>query len=101
VRYYYYNYYSSDDIRKIHIPAFGSVLYDIHVFAKAGGYFNWKCQGDFEFFQRTFNNFSEYAIEDFLYYHRIRKDSLMYNNDTSMDSEYRWNLQNQIITYNF
>ena len=101
IRFKYYDFKTLNDAKKMNVYAYGSVLYDKKVFEAAGGYQDWKCSGDYEFFERVKNSFSLKEIDECLYYHRLRNDSLMHDPDTAMNSQYRLKLNSIVKKYNF
>ena len=101
VRYWYKEFYQNNTYTNRNFCAYGSILYDKKVFEIAGGFQNWKCSGDYEFFERVKNTFSVYEIKNYIYLHRIRPDSLMHAKETSMTSDYRKKLNSIVRNYRF
>ncbi len=101
VRYKYIDYHNKDSMTHNNQYAYGSIMFNASILKKAGGYINWKCSGDYEFYTRIKNNVSAYELDTEIYYHRIRKDSLMSDKSTSMNSDYRQHINAIVQSYDF
>lgn len=88
-----------NNVRNMYMRAMGSVFYKKNVIDKAGGYRDWWCSADYDFFTRIKNQIKIKDINQPLFYRRVHSNSLSERDETGLNSSLRREYNKRVKEY--